>query len=319
MTRLSVVAPLWQDRPGAENLEVAQVADSLGFSEMWIGEMATYDAFSLATAIGLSTRLTPTVGPLAVGVRTPTGMAMGAASVSDLIGRPVRLALGSSSPLVVQQWHGRRWSSDPARLIAAAGIARTLLDGGRTDHDGPLPSHGYRLRLDAPGAHITLAAFGPRSVAAAASHADRVALNMVTVEAAGRLAADVARLAAEAGRSKPTVATWLVTAIDPEPEARAQMAAARVGYLAAPGYDSILTEAGFGDLVAYARTRPHPRELAAAIPAELDAAVGLVGSASEVEARIAAYHEVGVDEVAVVPVTAGDPAGARTLAELARL
>ena len=42
--QLSVVTPLWQDRPAAENLEVAKCADRLGFTELWIGEMATFDA-----------------------------------------------------------------------------------------------------------------------------------------------------------------------------------------------------------------------------------------------------------------------------------
>ena len=48
--KLSVVTPLWQDRPASENIEVATNADRLGFPELWIGEMATFDAFAFATA-----------------------------------------------------------------------------------------------------------------------------------------------------------------------------------------------------------------------------------------------------------------------------
>ena len=96
--QLSVVTPLWQDRPAAENLEVAMNADRLGFKELWIGEMATYDAFAFATAAGLATdNIGFSIGPLAVSVRTPMTMAMGVASVADLTGRPVGLALGASS------------------------------------------------------------------------------------------------------------------------------------------------------------------------------------------------------------------------------
>ena len=80
--QLSVVTPLWQDRPAAENLEVAMNADRLGFKELWIGEMATYDAFAFATAAGLATdNIGFSIGPLAVSVRTPMTMAMGTASV----------------------------------------------------------------------------------------------------------------------------------------------------------------------------------------------------------------------------------------------
>ena len=48
--KFSVVTPLWQDRPAAENMEIAVNADRLGYPELWIGEMATYDAFAFATA-----------------------------------------------------------------------------------------------------------------------------------------------------------------------------------------------------------------------------------------------------------------------------
>ena len=50
--KFSVVTPLWQDRPASENLDVAVNADRLGYPELWIGEMATYDAFAFATAVG---------------------------------------------------------------------------------------------------------------------------------------------------------------------------------------------------------------------------------------------------------------------------
>ena len=49
---IGVVLPYWPDRPAGEALEVATVADELGYDELWVGEMATYDAipdFLLAT------------------------------------------------------------------------------------------------------------------------------------------------------------------------------------------------------------------------------------------------------------------------------
>ena len=105
---ISVVTPLWQDRPAAENVEVARNAERLGFEQLWIGEMATYDAFAFATAVGSNPgSMGLNIGPLAVSVRTPMTMAMGAASVASLTGRPTRLAIGTSSTVVVEEWHGR--------------------------------------------------------------------------------------------------------------------------------------------------------------------------------------------------------------------
>lgn len=319
MITLSVVTPLWLDRPGSENVGLAETADELGYEALWIGEMATYDAFVLATSIGGSTSLAITVGPLAVGVRTAAGMAIGVASVSDLIGRPVKLALGASSPTVVDDWHGRSWRDTTLTLGESLAIARTLLDGGRTDHPGSRSrSRGFRLRLDPPGSHITVAAFGQKSLTLAAGLADRVVLNMVTVETAARIVTYVTEVAFAQGRNRPPpVAVWLPAAVDPAPAARSQMAGARVGYLGAPGYSEMFTEAGFGDLVAFALTRPHPRRLADAMPPELDDVAGLVGSRAQVKERIASYAEAGISEVCLAPATADDERGRRTLESLA--
>src|SRR5690606_28659492 len=124
-------------------------------------------------------------------------------------GRPARLAIGASSPVVVGQWHGRPWAADSVQLAETAEIARALLDGQRTDHDGKrAASRGFRLRLDPPGAHITVAAFGRRSLEVAGAVADRVVLNMVTPEATRRLVATVEDAADRAGRPRPSVAVW---------------------------------------------------------------------------------------------------------------
>ena len=55
--RLGVSLGLWQDRDPLEALETARIADELGYPELWIGEMATWDAFALAAAIARETRV----------------------------------------------------------------------------------------------------------------------------------------------------------------------------------------------------------------------------------------------------------------------
>jgi probable F420-dependent oxidoreductase len=313
--KFSVVTPLWQDRPAAENLQVAINADQLGYAELWIGEMATYDAFVLATNVGHHTdSIALAVGPLAVSVRTPMNMAMGVASVADVTGRPVSLALGASSTVVVEEWHGRERLRTAKHLAETARITRGLLAGEKVDFEGELAScKGYRLRLDpVPGA-LTVAAFGPAAVRAAARYSDRMLLNMVTPASLGRLRQQLDAAASEAGRDAPSLAVWLTCAIDPPREAIDQLLRAIVGYLAAPGYSEMISEAGFAELVTFARSRPHPRELLAAMPDELVSAIGLVGSESSIQSRLDEYRAAGADEICLVPATAGDEAGRKTL------
>lgn len=317
MTELSVSLGLWQDRPSIEAVDTARAADELGYARLWIGEMATYDAFALAAALPGTIPLV--LGPFAVAVRTPVQIAIGAATVAELTGRTVEVAIGSSSPVVVSGWHGRT-APAPARALAETAQAlRTLLDGGRAELDGcVVRTRGYRLRAPAPGGPVTIAAFGPQAVRVAGRHADRMVLNLLPPMVAARLVADVRTSAADAGREPPRVAAWVSAAVDPDDEARARLARAVVGYLGAPGYGEVFAEAGFADLVEFARTGPSPRELLAAVPDSLAAAVGAIGTADDVRSRIAEYAAAGVDEVCLVPVaTDADPAGRRTLAALA--
>ena len=313
--KFSVVTPLWQDRPAAENLEVAINADRLGYPELWIGEMATYDAFAFATAVGSATRqIALSIGPLAVSVRTPMTMAMGIASVASLTGRETCLALGASSTVVVEEWHGRARARTARHLDETAQIVRALLAGEKVDFSGELAScRGYRLRLEAVNSPLTIAAFGPAALRVAGRQADRMLLNMVTPSSLARLRATMTAEAQAAGRAVPRVAVWLTCAIDPDPASIQQLLRAIVGYLAAPGYAEMISEAGFAELVDFARTRPHPKELLAAMPDELLGAIGLVGSRGAIKDRIEQYRAAGADEICLVPATAGDVGGLKVL------
>jgi probable F420-dependent oxidoreductase len=311
---------LWQDRPPDEVLRTAEAADRLGYGEIWIGEMATFDAFALGAVVaGRTSRAQLTVGPLAVAVRDPVMIAMGAASLTELTGRTVNVALGSSSPVVVEHWHGRRQERPAVALAESATAVRALLGGAKAEVRGQVIStRGFRLRTSPPGSSLTVAAFGPGAVKVAARQADRMVINLVTPKSAARLVQLLHDECRAIGRPAPPVAAWISAAVDPSPEGAEQLRRGLVAYLAVPGYAEMFTEAGFGDVVRYARTRPHPRHLLAAIPAEITSHVSLVGARATVLDRLGDYASAGVDEVALVPgCSDADPAGAGTLSALA--
>ncbi len=208
---------LWQDRAPAEVLRTARVADELGYGEIWIGEMATFDAFALGAVVAERTaRADITVGPLAVAVRDPVMIAMGAGSLAELTGRTVKVALGSSSPVVVEQWHGRRQERTATALAESATAVRALLAGGKADVPGEVIStRGFRLRTRAPGTPLTIAAFGRGAVKVAARHADRMVINLVTPKSAACLVQMLHEECRAAGRPVPPVAEWLATVVDP--------------------------------------------------------------------------------------------------------
>ena len=60
--RLEAVLPFWLDRPDREALDIADTVSAAGIGGLWIGEMATFDAFALATAVGLKSPRAPLHG-----------------------------------------------------------------------------------------------------------------------------------------------------------------------------------------------------------------------------------------------------------------
>ncbi len=294
-----VVLPFWLDRPALEAVEVARVADDLGYDELWMGELYHFDVFALAAAVvGATGSITPVLGPLAAAVRDPVSMARGVASVSRLAGRPSRLAVGASNPVMVERFHGRRFGDEPERMRRLVADVRTQLETGRS------PT-GYRSALGPVEAHISVAAFGPRMIDVADDVADRMVLNLVTPEQAALLGGSV---------TIPTVA-WVVVALEPGDATRAEFSVQVAHYLAAPGYADMFTAAGFGDVVATACEGMPIPELAGRVPVDLLASVALYGSKVDIAERFERYRSAGVD-VAFVPSTAEDPAGQRVLSEL---
>ena len=324
--RLSVVLPYWFDRPDDEALEIARNAERAGFERLWVGEMATFDAFALAGAIARETeRIELVVGPLAAGVRSPAALALGISSIERLGGRPAHLALGASSPEIVQGWHGVPWGSALGRLKETFESTTPILRGERADYAGDVVrSRGFKLSNRVSSLEITAAVFGPATLTWGARHARRLVLNLLTEVATSRLCRRLTGSAKAASTEKPHLCLWQVLGWGEGPglgdRALQQVTAQLAAYLAAPGYSEMFVEAGAGELVERAR-RGEPRHVLArelttqvvekfVIPASAD-------DAAPCRSALARRFDAGIDEIAIVPVTAEDPGATKLLTLLA--
>jgi probable F420-dependent oxidoreductase len=313
---VEAVLPFWLDRPDEEALDIALEVRRAGLGTLWIGEMGTYDAVALATAIGhRAPRLRLKIGPLAIGVRSPVSIALGVSSAATLTGRPVDVALGASSPRIVSAWHDRAWAHSAARMRETIGCLRGILAGEPSSYEGRhVRTHGFRLRRPQPETRISVAAFGPAMTRVAARHADEVVLNLVPPERVSAVRATVEAQAAAAGRAPPRLAVWVAAALQPGSEARAQLASQVAVYLAPRGYGEMFSELGFAELVRRARAGERRSELARRVPPELLEHVCALGSGDDIAARISAYHDAGADAVGIAPSTAEDTSGRAVLA-----
>lgn len=313
---IEVALPFWLDRPDEEAMQIAEVVADVGLSGLWIGEMATFDAFALATAIGCRTKgLGLRIGPLPTSVRTPVSIAFGAGSVAALTGCDVDIALGASSPAIVAGWHDRDWLHAAPRMRETIECLRPMLRGERVNYAGEhVRTNGFRLRHPVPDARIGIGSFGPVMNRLAAQIADEVILNLAAPQRVAAVRRQLDDDARAANRQRPHLTVWVPAAVNPGPAALQQVAGQVAVYLAPPGYGEMFIDLGFGDLVARARSGTRRAELAAAIPFEMARQLGAFGTADEVAARLQAYLDAGADTVAVVPVTADDPAGRAVLA-----
>jgi probable F420-dependent oxidoreductase len=312
---IEAALPYWLDHPDEEALQIAQAASQAGLTGLWIGEMASFDAFALATAIGTRTpELRLNVGPLAISVRTPVAVALGASSVASLTGCEIDIALGASSPIIVTGWHDREWLHGAARMRETMQCLRPILRGERANYDGRhIRSHGFRLRNPLPHTRIGIGPFGPAMTRLAAELADEVVLNLSSPRRVADVRQQIDKGAAAAGHRPPHLTVWVPAALRPGEASLRQAANQLAIYLAPPGYGEMFSDLGFPELVERARNGARRSELAGAIPIGLAEQLGAFGTPDQIASRLQAYLHAGADTVAVVPVTAEDPAGRAVL------
>jgi F420-dependent oxidoreductase-like protein len=165
-------------------LAVARSAQADGYSSVWVSESNGRDAISVAAYLACACPDLQ-VGSAAIQMftRTPSAVAMAAASLSELSDGRFTLGLGTSTEEILAGWHGVSVSEPLGRAREYIEIVRRLLErpDERLNFDGghyqiPLRGHsgGFRIRIDAtiPAVPIYLAAVGRRAVKMAADVCD---------------------------------------------------------------------------------------------------------------------------------------------------
>lgn len=307
---------------------LAAWAESIGYRTAWTAEVAGPDAFVVATATaGATTDMRVGVAVVPAYTRTPALLAMAAGSVSQALeGRPFRLGVGSSSEAIVEGWNGVRFDRPLRRVRETVEAVRAGLSGSG-DYDGELVSM-RRFRTAAPPAgpvELYVGALGPRMLETAGAVGDGVCLNMMPARVVPRQLEHVRAGAAAAGRdpSSPfgVMARVQVMITDAVPAARSVLRRAILGpYLAQPVYNRFLRWMGFeeeaGEIAAGWASRDRDR-VERAIHDRLVDDLAVLGPPGTVRARLEAYGDAGVTEVAVSVLSEDDRVVADTLRSLA--
>jgi alkanesulfonate monooxygenase SsuD/methylene tetrahydromethanopterin reductase-like flavin-dependent oxidoreductase (luciferase family) len=295
--------------------------EDAGLDTVWVPEAYGFDSPTLMGYLAAKTeRIEIGSAILNVYSRTPSALLQTAAGLDNVSHGRAIIGLGASGPQVIEGFHGVPYDRPLGRTKEIIDLIRRGLRRETLVHDGiftlPLPEGqgtglGKPLKLltkpERPSIPLYIAALGPKSVEGAAEYAD------------GWLPFLLAPLEICAGG---------MVAIGEGPETKAlldfvrPMVALYVGGMGARGknfYNDLMCQYGYekeAKEIQDLYLDGNKRDAETIVPDELLEWGNLVGPASYVKERIAAFAEAGVTNLQVMPASDDPAATIRQLREL---
>jgi probable F420-dependent oxidoreductase len=282
--------------------ELPQILGALadgGFTDMWTSEGAGADAFSpLVAAAVLQPGLRLGTAIASAFVRSPTLLTMQAAALADLVsGTPdgeTLVGIGSSSDVMVQQWHGVPFENPLRRVRDVVRFVRQALSGEKVSFSSPsFDISGFRLaRVPARPPKLLIGALRRRMLELAGREADGAIVNWLG-------AADVERIKHHVLDANPgaEIAARLFVVVGEPDEVRTFARRRIAAYLNVPVYAEFhrwLGRAAMLEPMWQAWSAGDRKAALAAIPDELIDTLFLTGSPADIAAGVRDYVRAGV-------------------------
>jgi F420-dependent oxidoreductase-like protein len=319
--------------------------EQAGLDTIWVPEAYGFDSPTLMGYLAAKTE-TVEIGSAILNVysRTPSALLQTAAGLDNVSQGRAIIGLGASGPQVIEGFHGVPYDKPLGRTKEIIELIRSGLRRETLVHDGiftlPLPEGqgtglGKPLKLltrpERPSVPLYIAALGPKSVEGAAEYADGWLPFLFVPEKSGDVwGASLERGAAkrQEGLGPLEICAGGMVAIGEGPETKALLDFARpmvalyVGGMGARGknfYNDLMVQYGYEKEAREIQDLylgGNKRDAEALVPADLLELGNLVGPASYVKERVAAFAEAGVTNLQVMPVSDDPPATIRELREL---
>jgi F420-dependent oxidoreductase-like protein len=312
--------------------------EKAGLDSVWVAEAYGFDSPTLMGYLAAKTE-TVKIGSAILNIysRTPGALLQTAAGLDNVSGGRAILGLGVSGPQVIEGFHGLPYSRPMARTAEVVDIIRRGLKREPLTSDGefhlPLTKeHGAVTGLGKPLKILTkverdtipiwIASLGPKNVEQTAEIADGWIPHLFHPERAHLVWGDslsAGNAKRQAGLEPLQVMAGGMVAIGEGPETKALLDFARpifalyVGGMGAKGknfYNDVAKSYGYekeAEEIQDLYLSGKKKEAEALVPLEWLEAANLVGPASYVKERIAAFAEAGVTDLSLVPASE-DPA-----------
>ena len=287
--------------------EISRRTEEKGFEGLWFGETTLRDASILATIAACSTkRIQLGTSIINVFTRTPSQLALLAASLNEFSGGRFTLGLGVSTGAIVENWHGQRYRMPIHRLEETVALLRQYFSGEKFGQEGRYSSpRGARLRVGVPP-KIALAALNDKMIARAARLADRIILNLYPPQRVKHALSIIdGEYPLAARKARPVLSVMLYGYVLEDRNRGFDAGKDLVTfYASAPPYASLFASIGY-ESEAKAMTaawKAKDRDaVKRAVTADMVKALTVVGSVQDLKERVKQYHEAGIDDVFICP------------------
>ncbi len=328
--------PLMYSGNPREAADQVAALEGAGLDGVWVAEAYGFDSPTLMGYLAAKTeRLEIGSAILNIYSRTPSALLQTAAGLDNVSGGRAILGLGASGPQVIEGFHGVPYDKPVTRTREIVDLIRRGLRRETLTHQGtftlPLPPDqglglGKPLKLltkpERSSVPIYIAALGKKSVEGVASYADGWLPFLFHPEKADQVWGAALRAGTAKrldGLAPLEVCAGGMVAIGEGPETKALLDLVRplyalyVGGMGARGknfYNDLACEYGYEKEAREIQDLylgGNKRDAEAVVPTEWLEAGNLVGPASYVQERIAAFAEAGVTNLQISPV-GEDPA-----------
>ncbi|MDE0721330.1 MAG: LLM class flavin-dependent oxidoreductase [Dehalococcoidia bacterium] len=305
-------------------VECVKLAEELGYESAWVAEGHGGDQFSVLTACALATeKIKLGTSITSVFVRTAPTIAMAAASVDYFSNGRFILGMGTSHKVQVEPEHGLEFTKPVQRLRECVDIVRGILKDSDVNYHGEIYDIDRfdlwfePLRKEIP---IYVAAVFPKMLEICGEISQGAILTWCTLDHAELAAWHVGIGARNAGRvpGDVEVASLLPCAVSDNRESARDLMRQPIASYAGrfPRYRKLMVDAGFPDEIEKVRVAwqaGNIQESLNLVPGALIDKIGLVGTADEVQEKLADYRKAGITLPIVSPRFIGEGAKEQAL------
>ena len=262
-----------------EYIAEAQQAETLGFDQVWMGQVFSTDAISMMTLLGRETqkiRLGTAVTPSYP--RHPTSLALQALTASAASDNRFDLGLGLSHKIVIEDMYGFSYDKPTRHMSEYLQVLKPLLASEQCNFSGE--QYRVNAKMAVPGASrvpLLLAALGPKMLELAGRYSDGTITWMTGAQTlASHIVPTITAAASDAGKAPPRIIAGLPVVLTDKPdEVREKIAEQLVIYGQLPSYKAMLEKEG------------------ASTPAD----IALVGNEAELRRQIQSLRDAGVTDL----------------------